>query len=146
MLIKCLDKLQAAPGEGYKPLARAIVTNRFREIVREEHLRGQWVQCELSDAVLSHDCKDVTSFNDEFFTRELERYRGYYQKSRERILKKVRERWAENYEHEREYARQYYQDRRDKIIARCRKYYEAHKEEIKARQREKYYERKQKRC
>ena len=66
MLIKCLDKLQAAPGEGYKPLARAIVTNRFREIVREEHLRGQWVQCELSDAVLSHDCKDVTAFEDVF--------------------------------------------------------------------------------
>ena len=30
VLIKCLDKLQAAPGEKYKPLAKAIITNRFR--------------------------------------------------------------------------------------------------------------------
>ena len=140
VLFRCLDKLQAAPGDGYKPLARAIVTNRFKEIIREEHRRGQWSQCELSDAVLSRDCTDVTvSFDDEYFARERARYREYYRKNRERILARIHARRAANMDREREHARQYYQERRDEIGERCRKYYQEHKEEQKAAQIERYH-------
>ena len=140
VLFRCLDKLQAAPGDGYKPLARAIVTNRFKEIIREEHRRGQWSQCELSDAVLSHDCKDVTvSFDDEYFARERARYREYYHKNRERILARIHARRAANMDREKAYSQRYYQERRDETGERSRKHYQDHKEELKAAQNKKYH-------
>lgn len=140
VLFRCLDKLQAAPGDGYKPLARAIVTNRFREIIREEHRRGQWSQCELSDAVLSHDCTDVTApFDSDYFERERARYREYYRKNRERILARIHARRAANMDREREYSQKYYQERRDEIGERCRKYYQDHREEQRAVQNKRYH-------
>lgn len=139
VLIKCLDKLQAAPGDRYKPLARMIVTNRFHEILREEHKRGQWAQCELSDAVLSMDCGEVTSFDDEYFKKAREKRREYYLKNRDRILQKMRERRAVNMAAGKEYSKQYYQDRRDEINARSKQYYQEHKEAQKAAQINRYH-------
>lgn len=140
VLFKCLEKLQAAPGDGYKPLARAIITNRFREIIREEHRRGQWSQCELSDAVLSHDCADVTApFDSDYFEKERARYHEYYHKNRERILARIRARRAANMEREKEYSQKYYQDRRDEINERCKQYYQDHKEQRRAVQNKRYH-------
>ena len=139
VLFKCLDKLEAAPGDKYKPLARMIITNRFREILREEHKRGQWAQCELSDAVLSMDCAEVTSFDDEYFAKAREKRREYYWKHRDRILQKMRERRAANLESDKAYSKQYYQDRRDELNARSKQYYQEHKEAQKAAQINRYH-------
>ena len=139
VLIKCMDKLEAAPGDKYKPLARMIVTNRFREIIREEHKRGQWAQCELSDAVLSMDCGEVTSFDDEYFKKAREKRREYYLKNRDKILQKMRERRAANMAAGKEYSKQYYHDRRDELNARSKQYYQEHKEQQKAAQINRYH-------
>ena len=145
VLFRCLDKLQAAPGDEYKPLARAIITNRFREIIREEHRRGQWSQCELSDAVLSHDCTDVTDpFDDDYFERERARYHEYYMKNRERILARIHARRAANIERARDrerewrknrtgYMREWRKNNQEKLREYSRKYYDTHREEIRER-------------